>query len=342
MDLIMAGKTKSPMETSRTFACASEDYLTGIIYQMKVSKLLVFLLGICLFTLAITACNQGSQTATSTNVGVISSDTSTYTSEPSVTPIPPSATPAPLAIVINGEDITLAEYQAEMARYEASADITGTILAPDTNTIVINELLDQTLLAQGAREIGFEVDDALLEAKISALQEQLGGAQALADWQTTHGYTEADFNKSLKRSIEAAWMRDTIMAEVPETAEEVHVFQILVPTSAEADEVYASLQAGEDFMTLAATYEPLTKGDLGWFPRGYIDDPAIEEAAFALQPDQYSQVIHTEIGYHILYLMEKEPNHPLQPDARRALQEKAIQEWVNNFKGKSEIQILVP
>jgi len=245
-------------------------------------------------------------------------------------------------MVVNGEGITLAEYQAEMARFEASSSITGTILAPDANTQVINELVDQTLLAQGAREKGFEVDDAALEERIGALQEQLGGPQALTDWQITHGYTEADFNKALKRSIEAAWMRDTIMADVPETAEEVHVFQILVPTSAEAEEIYTSLQSGKDFMTLAATYEPLTKGDLGWFPRGYLDDQAIEEAAFSLQSEQYSPVIHTEIGYHILYLMEKDPNHPLQPDARRALQENAIQEWVNNYKELSEIQILVP
>jgi peptidyl-prolyl cis-trans isomerase C len=309
---------------------------------MNVNKLLAFLLAICLFPLVITACNQSSQTATSTFVGVKNNDTPTYTPEPTITPIPPSATPEPLAIVVNGEGITLAEYQAEMARYEASTNITGTILAPDANTVVINELVDQTLLAQGAREKGFEVDDATLEARISALQEQLGGPQALADWQTAHGYTEADFNQALKRSSEAAWMRDTIMADVPETAEEVHVYQILVPTSVEADEIYTSLQSGKDFMTLAATYEPLTKGDLGWFPRGYLDDPVIEEAAFALQPEQYSQVIHTEIGYHILYLMEKDPNHPLQPDAKRALQEKALQEWVNNYKEQSEIQIIVP
>jgi peptidyl-prolyl cis-trans isomerase C len=303
---------------------------------------MVVLLGFCLLPLMITACNPGRQAATSTPVLVRNSDTPTFTPEPTITPIPPSATPVPLAIVVNGEGITLAEYEAEIARFEASASITGTILASDTKTVVINELVDQTLLAQAARENGFEVDDVEIEAKVSALQEQIGGAQALADWQTSHGYTAADFNRALQRSIEAAWMRDTIMAGVPETAEEVHIFQILVPTSAEAEQIYASLQAGKDFMALATTYEPLTKGDLGWFPHGYLDDPAIEEAAFALQPDQYSQVIHTDIGYHILYLLEKDPDHPLQPDARRVLQEKAIQTWVSDYRKQSEIQILVP
>ena len=117
-------------------------------------------------------------------------------------------------------------------------------------------------------------------------------------------------------------MRDQIITAVPETADEVHVLQILLPTKAEADEVYSSLQSGKDFLQVASTYDPLTKGDLGWFPRGYLNDPAIEEAAFGLQPGQYSQVIQTDIGFHILYLLERDPEHQLQPDARRVLQVK--------------------
>jgi peptidyl-prolyl cis-trans isomerase C len=309
---------------------------------MSVRQLLVFLLGICLFPVLITACNQGSQTATSTSTVVESTETPLISPEPSITPIPPTATPVPLAALVNGEGITLAEYKAEMSRFEASSSITGTILASDTKTIVINELIDQTLLAQAAAENGYTVDDGELQDRINALKDQLGGAQALADWQDANGYSEVDFNRALKRSIEATWMRDKIIAEVPETAEEVHVFQILVPTSAEAEQIYASLQTGKDFMTIAGTYDPVTKGDLGWFPRGYLDEPAIDDAAFALQPDQYSTVIHTDIGYHILYLLERDSEHNLQPDARRALQENAMQEWLSEYKDQSDIQVLVP
>ncbi len=43
------------------------------------------------------------------------------------------------------------------------------------------------------------------------------------------------------------------------------------------------LQAGADFATLAYRYDPLTGGDLGWFPRGVLTQPAVEEAAFSLQ-----------------------------------------------------------
>ena len=234
------------------------------------------------------------------------------------------------------------EYQAEVARFQASSTITGTNIASDTETIVLNELIDQTLLVQAAAENGYILDDTLLQSRIDTLKDQLGGSQALEDWQAARGYKDEDFRTALKRSIGAAWMRDQIIAAVPETAEEVYVMQILVPTKAEADQVYASLQSGKDFLEIAATYDPMTKGDLGWFPRGYLSDPIIEDAAFGLQAGQYSGVIQTDIGFHILYLVERDPEHTLQPDARRVLQGKAIQDWISEHRNQSEIQILLP
>ncbi len=309
---------------------------------MSVRRLIVILIGICFFPILLSACNKSSPVFTNTSTVVKSTETALFSPEPSITPAPPTATPVPLAVIINGEGIPLAEFQAEMERLQASSAITGTILASDTNTIVLNELIDQTLLAQAAAEDGYSVDDTLLQSRINALEDQLGGTQALADWQAAQGYSGEDFVQALKRSIGAAWMRDQIIAVVSETADQVHVMEILVPTSAEADQVYASLQSGQDFLELAATYNPVTKGDLGWFPRGYLSDVVIEEAAFALQPNQYSAVIKTDIGFHILYLVERDPEHALQPDARRALQVRTLQEWISERRNQSEIQILLP
>ncbi|OGO29960.1 MAG: hypothetical protein A2136_04650 [Chloroflexi bacterium RBG_16_54_11] len=234
------------------------------------------------------------------------------------------------------------EFQAELDRFEAATQITGTILASDTHRTVLDELIDQTLLAQGAAESGFLVDESMLQSNIDSLETQLGSAQALQDWQTAHGYSSEDFRKSLKRAVEAAWMRDKITAGVPETAEQVHVFQILFATAVAANEVYGLLLSGDDFLELATRFEPETRGDLGRFPRGYLQDATIEQAVFALQPGQYSQVVETEIGFHILYVAERDPNHALQPDARSALQRQALQEWIRERRVQSEIQIFLP
>jgi peptidyl-prolyl cis-trans isomerase C len=233
-------------------------------------------------------------------------------------------------------------FQAELARYEAATTITGTILASDTNTIVMDELVDQTLLAQAAAENGFLVDEIMVQSRIGAIQTQIGGSQALEDWISGHGYTRDEFMQALRRSVGAAWMRDQVIAAVPETGDEVHAMQILLSTAGEAEEAYASLQSGEDFYELAVIYDPLTGGDLGWFPRGYLGQPTIEESIFALQPGEFSQVVETDIGFHILYVAERDSNHTLLPDARRSLQVAALNQWLIDRRGMSDIQILLP
>ena len=101
------------------------------------------------------------------------------------------------------------------------------------------------------------------------------------------------FRSDLRRQMAAASMRDQIAASVPATADQVHVKQILLYNADAAQQALGYLKAGWNFNDLAAQYDPVTKGELGWFPQGYLSDPAIETAAFALQPGQYSDIIQT-------------------------------------------------
>jgi peptidyl-prolyl cis-trans isomerase C len=264
---------------------------------------------------------------------------STPTSTPGPTQLP-TATPVPMAAIVNGDGIPQVEFDAELARYQQAQTSLGNPVNPeDAILIVLADLIDQTLLAQGAAENGYIVDDASLQARIDALADQIGGIEVLTAWQAANGYTEADFRSSLRRQMAAARMRDQIIAAVPTTADQVHVKQILFYNAEDAQNVYALLQSGWDFNTLAAQYEPLTKGELGWFPRGYLVHPTIEEAAFALQPGEYSAVIESSVGYHILYLVERDPAHPLSPDALLTLQENALQDWLTQRRNESTIVI---
>jgi peptidyl-prolyl cis-trans isomerase C len=307
---------------------------------MSIRLLKIMLIGLC--TIYLTACNHNNPAPTSTISPEMTIEPTITSQQPTQTPLLPTPTPIPLAVLVNGEAITLDEFTGELARLSAAMPITGTILASDPGAIVLDDLINQTLLAQSASQNGFIVDETMLNSRINALETQIGGSQMLTEWITTQGYSNEDFNKALKRSIEAAWMRDEIIAAVSETADQVHVRQILLPTTGEADEVYASLQSGTDFIELASQYAPITGGDLGWFPRGYLDEPAIEDAAFALQPGQYSLVIETEIGYHILYLVERDENRSLLPAARKVLQSKALYDWISERRNQSDIQILLP
>ncbi|MFZ5821169.1 MAG: peptidylprolyl isomerase, partial [Chloroflexota bacterium] len=141
------------------------------------------------------------------------------------------------------------------------------------------------------------------------------------------------------RAAEAAWMRDKIIAAVPPTAEQVHAQQILLYNDEAAREAAGQLAAGADFAELAALYDPNTRGELGWFPRGYLLEPKLEEAAFGLQAGQYSDVITSEVGFHILFVVERDPQRPLSPDAYLVTQEKALQTWLEQERAEASITL---
>jgi parvulin-like peptidyl-prolyl isomerase len=253
---------------------------------------------------------------------------------------PATITPVPMAVQINDGGITQAEFEAELARFQAAQSVLGNTLPLDIAAQrVMDDLTAQVLLEQGAKAAGFMVDDALLQTRIDNLVAQIGSLQALADWQAGHGYTDESLRQSLRRQIAAAWMRDRIIAEVPGTAEQVHIRQILLYNSVTSQAVWTELNSGADFNTLAAKYDPVTKGELGWFPRNYLPDVQIEEAAFALQPGQYSNVIETQAGYSILMVLAREPDHILSPDALLTLQTLALENWLVDARQNSTITL---
>ncbi len=260
---------------------------------------------------------------------------------PTDTPPPPTATtpPVELALRVNGEGVPLAEFQASLAQIQqAQPDLP----AEEQRRLVIDQLVEETLLALAARQGGFQVDEAALLAREGELAAQAGGEAALADWQTRNGYTPESFRSALRRGMESAWQRDQILAAVPETAEQVHARQILVLTEDAADLVKRQLsQAGANFATLAFGYDLSTGGDLGWFPRGYLIQPAVEEAAFALQPGEVSEIIQSDYGYHIIQVIARE-ERALTQDARQALQRKALDSWLEQNRAQSQVEELVP
>ena len=261
-----------------------------------------------------------------------------------ITPVPPTPTPTPIpmAALINGEGITIEEYEAELSRYRAA--LVGGLPQSnqDAGVLVLGDLINQVLLAQGAVENGFLLAEEAFQSQLSTLISAAGGQDKFEKWLQENEYTQESFSKTLERSTLGAWMRDQILADVPLSAEQVHVQQILLYNSDQANQVFTELESGREFATLAAIYEPVTQGNLGWFPRDFLPHPLIEEAAFNLQPGEYSQVIETSVGFHIILVVERDPDHTLSPEARLIWKEKALQEWMAMQREQSDIVILIP
>lgn len=76
-------------------------------------------------------------------------------------------------------------------------------------------------------------------------------------------------------------------------------------------------------------------------PRGYLLNEQIETTAFGLEVGQYSDVIATDVGFHILKVLARDPSRPLSPDALLSLQELALKDWVEGQKQIADV-VLAP
>lgn len=103
-------------------------------------------------------------------------------------------------------------------------------------------------------------------------------------------------------------------------------------TLALAQELRQRLVDGEDFATLAEEYSDdsgsaINGGDLGWFGRGTMV-PAFEEAAFALAPNEISEPVATDFGYHIIQVLERDDQRPKEESLLQQERAQAFDDWL--------------
>ena len=258
-------------------------------------------------------------------------------------PVVPTPTSLPMALIVNNEGISLQEYQINLNQINsAQTELGKNLSAEELSQKVLDYLTDETLLEQAAYEAGFELTEAAFNERLDTLVAEAGGEEAFQAWLSNQGYSESIFLIALRRSVAASWQRDQIIAQVPNTAEQVHARQIMVSDQDTADKIYNRLQSGADFATIAFQYDPLTGGELSWFPRGYLILSEIEDAVFELQPGQYTPVLSTAYGFQIVQVIERDANRSLTPDAYSVMQHKALENWLSERRKASSIEILIP
>jgi len=273
---------------------------------------------------------------------------------PSASPeaVPTAAPPSGAAALVGGQPISLAEYEAQVAvaqgyylqqpGVDANSEA-GKVALAQLRRQVLDWMIDQVLIEQAAIREGITVPDDQVEAEI---QKMRGEDEArFNQWLVANGLTMESFKRRLRIEMMGAILSERVAGNIPTSVEQVHVRHILLSTEEECNDVLAQLKAGSDFATLAKsssldqTSAP-QGGDLGFFPRGLMA-PEFEEAAFSLAPGEISGMIKTQFGYHILQVIETDPDREVPAEILPALRQQAFQRWLESERANATIELLV-
>ncbi len=278
----------------------------------------------------------------------------TATPPASSIPTPTTVVGEPLAARVNGMPIYLAEYQKQVAEWEVAFSSQNVGLSEADRQAMIAQgrqqvlqvMIEQVLIEQAAAQAGIVVSDQDVQAAIARDIQENGGQARFDAWLQANNWTAQEYEARQRSMMIASKMFEHITRDVPTRAEQVHARHILVADEQEARNILAQLQGGADFGALAAQHslDPSTKesgGDLGFFPRGTLVVPEVEEAAFTLGVGQISDVITSAMGYHIVQVLERVPDMALTEESWQALKESTFRRWLSGLWDTAQIEILV-
>mgnify|MGYP005842511125 CR=1 FL=1 len=236
---------------------------------------------------------------------------------------------------VNSDEITLADYQRSLGRFPQAGS------TAELGVMVLETMIEQTLIGQAAVERGIAVTDAEIETEVQGYIQQVGGQDAWQTWLTNNQYTEAEFRESLRESFITNRVRDAVTAELNGEVPHVHARHILVATQEQANTVLTALQNGQEFAALAAQYseDSTTKangGDLGWFIPEELTEPSLARIIFALEPGSIAGPVRTALGYHIVQTLER-ANRLVPEERRTELAQARFENWLASLKAAATI-----
>lgn len=257
-----------------------------------------------------------------------------------------------LAAVVNGEPITMEDYQKQVDQVEAFFQQEGLDLESEeggerlaqARRQVLEQMIDQELIGQAAVEMDVSISDTELESNIQEIVEQSGGQeqfnQSLQATETSYD----DFRQMLLDQLLSEAVFNAVTGSISSVTEQVHARHILLPTRERAEEVLARLQGGEDFAFLAREYsEDISSresgGDMGFFPRGVMP-PEVEDAAFSLDVGEISEIIESPFGFHIVQVLEKEERE-IAVEIFENLRQQTFMKWLQGRRENATIERFV-
>jgi len=275
------------------------------------------------------------------------------------------------AATVNGIPISKSQYERELSMFQKRATQTGRPLSDADLTTVKNRILENLIeaevLYQQSQKEKVKVDNQAVNEQIETIKKRF--PDEAADKKALEGMSvsEKEIRDQVKRGLVINQLLDTnVRQKITVTEEESNKFynnnpnlfkqpeqikasHILIKVASGAEEskkiqarkkietVQKKVRQGEDFGLLAKTNSegPTAQrsGDLGYFSRGQMVKP-FEDAAFALNVGEVSEIVETQFGYHLIKVTDKKPARTIP---YKEVQQK-LEQHLKNEKEKTEIQ----
>jgi peptidyl-prolyl cis-trans isomerase C len=268
------------------------------------------------------------------NPSSILADEGTSTTETNPEDVEAILTPETILASFGGQTITLGElnqlWEQVPEEYKLQLD----------KSMLLDQMISEKLLMQEAKNMGLEEDNDVLE-QIKKMTEQI----------LVQVLIEREILDKIKVNDEEVLEYYDQNKESFTEKEQVHLYNILLESEEEAQDILEQLKAGEDFIEIAKEKSTgpsaAQGGDLGYLTKGTII-PEIEEVVFALEVEELSEVVKTDFGFHILKITEKKPEtvkalEEVKEDIIQTLlpakQKEAFDNLLEELKGRAEIEI---
>jgi parvulin-like peptidyl-prolyl isomerase len=286
--------------------------------------------------------------------------------------------PADAVAVVDGEEIARSDYEALITQakksyknQERDFPAAGSQELQTLRNQIVQYLVQREQFEQEAEELGIEVNDEQVDARMEQIVKQYfaGDRKKYEQQLAEQGMSDAQVLGEVRAQLVSEKIFTEVAGDVKVTDDEVEEYyeknkaqysqpesrevrHILVKTKAEADNIYAQLQDGADFDALAKQHseDPGSKETGGklTISKGQTVAP-FDQAAFLLETNALSKPVKTEFGYHIIQPLgdtkpaQVTPHAEVKASIEQQLQQtkknEAMTKWVDDLKKDYEDKV---
>lgn len=223
---------------------------------------------------------------------------------------------------------------------------------------ILEKTIMEKIIKNETDKMNLSVSDEEVNKKLDEYIAMTGGKEQFNEFLETSNLTKEFFSENIRKEILVNKHKEMFLSDVEikdeesrqffeenkENLEVIRASHILLKTEEEAQKVLDMLEDGKEFEELAKGLSVdkasgLLGGDLGYFTRG-TRIPEFEEVAFSLEKGQVSDIVKTEVGYHIIKLVDrKDVYEELKDEIAMVLKEEKYTQEMKNLRQKAKVKI---